>query len=295
MAWETRNNRRYYYRKRRVGRSVISEYQGTRETGLLAADEDDRRRINREAARERIEFMKRSDRTVNRLCRQLRTVAASILEGYGYYRHKGQWRRKRKMSKNTPQSKSITSKDIRTACENAWSKVFREAATEADNARLIELAKAHPDEFRHCTDMATWAAKSILGEASGKRPAIRKLLLERFEQVRQDLGYEYSSTAEQLLIDQVAVCYFRLNTAEVEHSLLKGTSAVRGYREQRLSAIQRRYIRSIESLARVRKLVQSPVVQVNIATDGGQQVVANQPVTAGKSHMEPRIDEEAKR
>jgi len=295
MAWETRNNRRYYYRKRRLGRSVVSEYQGTREAGLLAAEADARRRAKREAARKRIERMKQGDRTTNRLCRQLRTVAASILEGHGYHRHKGQWRRKRNMNRSTKQSKAITSKNARKACENAWSKAISKTATDADNARLIELAKAHPDEFRHCTDMATWAAESMVGPGWDGRPAIREAIMLRFDQVRRDLGYDHSSTAEQLLIDQVAVCYFRLNLAETEHSYAKGTSSERGYREQRLSAIQRRYIRSIESLARVRKLVQSPVVQVNIAADGGQQVVANSPVTAGKSETEHRIDKDVQR
>ncbi len=44
--------------------------------------------------------------------------------------------------------------------------------------------------------------------------------------------------------------------------------------ERRLSTVQRRYLRSIESLARVRKLL-GVTVQINIAADGGQQVVAN--------------------
>ena len=281
MAWETRNNRRYYYRKRRVGRSVVSEYQGTREAGVIAAAADARRRAKRAAVRKRIECMKRNDRTAHRFCRQLRTAAASILERDGYRRHKGQWRRSRNMGKNAKQTKALTSRNVRKACENAWSKALSKTASDEDNARLIELAKAHPDAFRRFTDMAKWAADAvIMGTGQNTRPAIHKLMVDRFDQVRQDLGYEHSSVAERLLIDQVAVCYFRMNLAEAEHSLLKASSAERTYREQRLSAIQRRYLRSIETLTRVRKLVQSPVVQVNIATDGGQQVVANSPVSA---------------
>lgn len=183
------------------------------------------------------------------------------------------------MGKNAKQIKALTSEDVRQACENAWNRVFSKDATDADNAHLTALAKTHPDEFRHRTDMAKWAAEAMVGTGPNTRPAIRKLMVDRFDQVRQDLGYEHSSVAERLLIDQVAVCYFRMNLAEAEHSLLKASSAERTYREQRLSAIQRRYLRSIETLTRVRKLVQSPVVQVNIATDGGQQVVANSPVS----------------
>ena len=36
MGWETRGNNTYYYRKRRVGPSVVSEYAGSGKAGLLA-------------------------------------------------------------------------------------------------------------------------------------------------------------------------------------------------------------------------------------------------------------------
>ena len=43
--------------------------------------------------------------------------------------------------------------------------------------------------------------------------------------------------------------------------------------EKRLSAAQRRFIRACETLARVRKLSRNtPALQFNIATSGGQQV-----------------------
>ena len=45
--------------------------------------------------------------------------------------------------------------------------------------------------------------------------------------------------------------------------------------ERKLSSVQRRYLRAIETLARVRKLMGIPMVQINIATEGGKQVVSN--------------------
>ncbi|HEV8136372.1 MAG TPA: hypothetical protein VGP85_16955 [Pyrinomonadaceae bacterium] len=45
------------------------------------------------------------------------------------------------------------------------------------------------------------------------------------------------------------------------------------YWEKRLSAAQRRFTRACETLARVRKLSRNtPALQFNIATSGGQQV-----------------------
>ncbi len=45
--------------------------------------------------------------------------------------------------------------------------------------------------------------------------------------------------------------------------------------ERTLSTVQYRYLRLIEALARVRKLMGIPMVQINIASEGGQQVVSN--------------------
>ena len=43
------------------------------------------------------------------------------------------------------------------------------------------------------------------------------------------------------------------------------------YWEKRLSAVQGRYLRALTTLARIRKMG-LPAMQVNIATEGGQQV-----------------------
>ena len=51
--------------------------------------------------------------------------------------------------------------------------------------------------------------------------------------------------------------------------------AAASYWERKLSAVQYRYLRSIETLARVRKLMGIQMVQINIAAEGGQQVVSN--------------------
>ena len=40
MAWEARGNKSYYYRKRRIGRRVVSEYVGSSETAELIAGMD---------------------------------------------------------------------------------------------------------------------------------------------------------------------------------------------------------------------------------------------------------------
>ncbi len=51
--------------------------------------------------------------------------------------------------------------------------------------------------------------------------------------------------------------------------------AAASYWERKLSTVQYRYLRAIETLARVRKLMGVPMLQINITAEGGQQVVSN--------------------
>jgi hypothetical protein len=95
--------------------------------------------------------------------------------------------------------------------------------------------------------------------------------------MRKGMAYEQSPVLEQLLIDNVINCWLRLQWVELQ---LTGQSrrdharlSVIEYWERRMSANQRRYLRAIETLARVRKLTRNtPMLQVNIATQEGQQV-----------------------
>lgn len=96
------------------------------------------------------------------------------------------------------------------------------------------------------------------------------------EQLRMEMGYESAIPAERLLIDEVVVCFVRLHTLRGEFSKSMDTSSVKivDHWEQRLDKVQRQYLRAVKTLAQVRKSL-GVEVQVNIATEGGQQVVAN--------------------
>ncbi|MCZ6811069.1 MAG: hypothetical protein O7D97_03615 [Planctomycetota bacterium] len=86
------------------------------------------------------------------------------------------------------------------------------------------------------------------------------------------------SPTERLLIDQVVICYLRMNLTEQHYqsTMNDGCSlAIASYWERKLSTVQGRYLRAIESLARVRKLMGVQMLQINIAAEGGQQVVSN--------------------
>jgi hypothetical protein len=89
----------------------------------------------------------------------------------------------------------------------------------------------------------------------------------QLERMATELGLEGSSPLENMLIGHALNCWIRLHLVEEgaqntwgnQHSLSSGT-----YWDHRLSNAQARFLRSVESLARVRRLLK-PAVQVNIA------------------------------
>jgi hypothetical protein len=94
--------------------------------------------------------------------------------------------------------------------------------------------------------------------------------------VREELGYCEAPPFERALIDHAALCWLRLQIVEQWYSerALQGTHSIEvgWYFEKRLAATQKRYLRAIETLAKVRRLTRGVTV-VNVAAPGGQQQV----------------------
>jgi len=98
MAWETRNGRAYYYRKRRIGRRIVSEYVGGGSVGQLAAEMDALAQAQRQErrAREQAERQKQQelDAELEEARAAVQAAVAATLQAAGFHRHKGQWRRR---------------------------------------------------------------------------------------------------------------------------------------------------------------------------------------------------------
>ena len=99
MGWEQRGKGRYYYRKKRVGQRVMSEFMGTGSLADLYSDLDTVARIERcltrtEWAKQRMEAsnLEAELKHLNEIISNL--VRATLLVS-GYHSHKGQWRKAR--------------------------------------------------------------------------------------------------------------------------------------------------------------------------------------------------------
>ena len=95
MSWEQRGNRRYYYRKRRQGGRVVSEYVGAGELAGAAAALDALEREIRRAERQRRAQLRALDAQIAQVCDLIRALTDAVLLINDYHTHKVQWRKKR--------------------------------------------------------------------------------------------------------------------------------------------------------------------------------------------------------
>lgn len=75
----------------------------------------------------------------------------------------------------------------------------------------------------------------------------------RLQALKKELGSEGAPLLEQLLIQQAALCWLKLNLVELGHSNTMTQSitlTLGAYWEKRLSAAQRRFTRACETLSR---------------------------------------------
>jgi hypothetical protein len=132
--------------------------------------------------------------------------------------------------------------------------------------------------------------------AGFNNPGFAVILEKYLPRIKKDLGYELAPAIEKLSIDGVAISWLRWQQIEYKYTWQnrQGLSLNQAaYWDKSLSAAHARYLKALESLAKIRKLARhDPALQVNIATQGGQQVnVAGDLVRAdpGKPPENPQI------
>jgi len=99
MAIESRGNGQYYYRKKRIGDKVRSEYIGAGYGAELVAQLDEHERQQAEQKRQAWQAIKdeqaRLDATVNDVSAVVDAYVTAFLLAVGYHTHKRQWRKYR--------------------------------------------------------------------------------------------------------------------------------------------------------------------------------------------------------
>jgi hypothetical protein len=158
--------------------------------------------------------------------------------------------------------------------------IFRKADVDnpslEDLTELRTLLKQHPELWKISGDVAALAAKKII-DSLNARGSTKVSMEAGMAAIRAELGYEQAPMLEKLLIEHVAVCWLSMYLMEYHYTNSMNTKggvalALGDYLERSLTMAQGRYLRAMETLARVRRLMKPVPVQVNIAGQGGQQI-----------------------
>jgi hypothetical protein len=154
-------------------------------------------------------------------------------------------------------------------------KTNKERPKAEDVAELRRMLQEDSNLWRVAGDFSAHALHKITSDIEAT-PFVVESVRAGVDKLKEELGYEFSPSLEKMLINQITLCWLRLNMLEHTHwvKTWESHSTETGlYWDRRLLTAQRRFTRACETLARVRKLSRNiPALQVNIATKGGQQM-----------------------
>ena len=105
----------------------------------------------------------------------------------------------------------------------------------------------------------------------------RAFMFAEVDKLRKELDYADAAPLERLLIDHILTVRLRLIHAEnaYNQSIVNQSVSLKvgAYWDTLLTTTQARFLRAIETLARIRRLARNtPALQINIAREGGKQV-----------------------
>lgn len=136
-----------------------------------------------------------------------------------------------------------------------------------DVAELRKALREKPGAWRAAGDMLDLAQENVIDELSNDIPLLEESTRQGKQELQEELSEPTDGPLEELLIQEVILCW--LHHSHTVRRLQNSTMGERHahtegrYWEDRVAASQRRYIRAIKSLSRVRKLNLS--VKVNVA------------------------------
>ncbi len=166
---------------------------------------------------------------------------------------------------------------LRAKFSDLLEKTNKDHPRPSDVKALSNLLNDHKSlELWRSVASAGYMAELTVIENATAVTGLKECWKQRLQSLKKELGCDGAPMLEQLLIQQAALCWLKLSLIELSYSSVMKQSitlTLGMYWEKRLSAAQKRFARACETLARVRRLSRNtPALQFNIASDGGQQV-----------------------
>jgi len=146
--------------------------------------------------------------------------------------------------------------------------------SDADRAEYRRMLALHPTISRDYGELARhW--ESVMLESYASQPLIYESVVHRLKTMRRELAGDNPTPLEVLLIEVVLAAYADYwgvaFTAKQQTNKTFTLNAMEQW-EKILASKEARYLRAIETVARVRRLLKLPGLQVNVNLPGGQQV-----------------------
>lgn len=266
-----------------LGRDDFAELlaQGAEEKKFIATTEGELEHATRKLMSD-MDYRLRSEACL------LFAILGALLQASGFHQHNGQWRLR--MSKN----KKITIKETKAPLGEITQLQARmdqqREPDPKDVARFRQLAVDHPSLWPHVERVSQGMREHIVHLITDGR--VRALMLSELDLLKKHLGYDAASGLEKLLIEHILTARTRLywmeqgftkNVCEGLHALTQG-----GWWDNLLTAAHNRFLRAVETLARVRRLAKyNSMLQFNIASDGGRQLIVSEAPPQG--HPRPTL------
>lgn len=269
MAWEERSGRSYYYQKKWSNGTCKSEYVGAGAYASLIAQASEvisqEQHLKRLQAQQERAKLERLERKIERICQAIEQIVHAVLVATGHHQHRGQWRKKMPTKEESKAIDRLRAGKGSAADEDIFKAMLKEAPG------IVKAIDIVPQTIRQTID-----------KMAGPDQSAVIAWKEKTKQLKSEMGYEEGSLIEQLVIEQIVLCRLRLYWVEYLLSVEvdKVSAGTVEHWEKRVSANQRRYLRAIETLARVRKLAsRTPeILQINTLALHAQVQVAQQQV-----------------
>lgn len=134
----------------------------------------------------------------------------------------------------------------------------KEKPKQTDIEALDKLFEESPYIWQQIGNVAARVKDSIISSNAGKSHIVIEATKRKLADMRDKLGWKDSSQLEKIIIEQVCLNWLRLNALELTHDQKtreSHTLAVGEHWDKLLTQAQKRYLRTCESLAKVRKLL----------------------------------------
>ena len=162
------------------------------------------------------------------------------------------------MAEETKEIIKPKKKERRAVAFDLIQKTNRENPAPEDLDRLRKEFDEVPELYRNVGNSANTIIHRILDDLSGKSAFVREATERYMSEMKTELGFHTSTFVEKMLINEILMRWLRLQVIENDHKSLtyQSHTLTEGmYYEKRLHMAQKRYLRAMETLVRVRQMI----------------------------------------